>query len=137
MTLLGYEAGDVPSRAGQARNEAGGDRVADARKYYGDRSRLTLECSGRRSRVCEDHVGFQADQLLREHLHPINITGSPPSVHPNIAAIRPTQLRKPPQKADAASAAHPLVNPPKLVFRPQPFRDAPFATALELICACS
>ena len=45
--------------------------------------------------VCEDHVGLQVDQLFREHPHPVDVAGGPTNVHPQIAAIGPTQLRKP------------------------------------------
>jgi hypothetical protein len=40
------EAGDIPSRAGQAHNEAGADRVGDNHKYDRDRPRLPLQCGG-------------------------------------------------------------------------------------------
>jgi hypothetical protein len=37
---------------------------------------------------------LQADQLLREGSHPIDVIASPTKVHPHVAAIRPTQVRK-------------------------------------------
>jgi hypothetical protein len=45
--------------------------------------------------VCKDHVGLQPDQLFREHLNPVKIAGGPTNFHPQVAAIGPTQLRKP------------------------------------------
>jgi hypothetical protein len=36
----------------------------------------------------------QADQLLRERSHPIDVSAAPPKVHPHVAAIGPTQGRK-------------------------------------------
>src|SRR5262249_4785071 len=39
-------------------------------------------------------VGLHADQLLRERSCPIGVTGVPPNVHPHVAAIGPTQVRK-------------------------------------------
>jgi hypothetical protein len=46
------EAGEIPARAGQARDEAVAHRIGDGRKYDRDRPRLPLECGGRRSLVC-------------------------------------------------------------------------------------
>jgi hypothetical protein len=37
---------------------------------------------------------LQADQLLRERSHPIGVTATPTKVHPHVAAIGPTQVRK-------------------------------------------
>ena len=39
-------------------------------------------------------VGLQADQLLRKRSHAIVITAMPPKVHPHVAAVAPTQVRK-------------------------------------------
>jgi hypothetical protein len=64
-------------------------------KYYRDRPCLPLEYSGHWSPACEDHVGSQPDQLFREHPPPVDVAGGPTNVHPQIAAIGPTQLRKP------------------------------------------
>ena len=36
----------------------------------------------------------QADQLLRERSHPIDVSAAPPKVHPHVAAVGPTQARK-------------------------------------------
>ena len=45
------EAGDVPTRAVERRDDAAGDGLARARKYNRDRPRLPLEGSGRRGRM--------------------------------------------------------------------------------------
>jgi hypothetical protein len=37
---------------------------------------------------------LQADQLLRERSHPIGVTAGPTKVHPHVAVIVPTQVRK-------------------------------------------
>jgi hypothetical protein len=37
---------------------------------------------------------LQADQLLREHSYPIDVIAEPTNVHPHVAAIDPTQVRK-------------------------------------------
>ena len=50
--------------------------------------------AGRGGRVCQDDVGLQADQLLRERLYPTGVIAAPNNVHPNVAAIGPTQARK-------------------------------------------
>jgi hypothetical protein len=44
--------------------------------------------------VCQDDVGLQADQLLRERSYPIGVTAVPPKLYPHVAAIGPTQVRK-------------------------------------------
>ena len=49
---------------------------------------------GRRGPACQDDVGLQADQLLRERSYPVGVSAEPPKVHPHVAAIGPTQLRK-------------------------------------------
>ena len=40
-------------------------------------------------------LGLQADQLLRERSYPIGVGAGPPDFHPHVAAIGPTQVRKP------------------------------------------
>jgi len=42
----------------------------------------------RRRRVCQDDVGLQADQLLRERSYPIGVTAAPTKVHPHVAAVQ-------------------------------------------------
>jgi hypothetical protein len=37
---------------------------------------------------------LQADQLLRERSHPIDVSAAPTRVHPHVAANGPTQARK-------------------------------------------
>jgi hypothetical protein len=37
---------------------------------------------------------LQADQLGREGSYPIGVAAGPPNVHPHVAAIGPTQVRK-------------------------------------------
>jgi len=37
---------------------------------------------------------LQADQLLRERRYPIGVTAAPTKVHPQVATIAPTQVRK-------------------------------------------
>jgi hypothetical protein len=74
------EAGDVPTRAVEPRDDAAGDGVARARKDDRDRPRLPLEGNGRRGRACQDDVGLQADQLLCERSYPIDAIAVPPKV---------------------------------------------------------
>src|SRR5439155_24027539 len=59
-----------------------------------DRPRLPLEGSGRPVPGCQEDVGLQADQLLRERWYPIGVTTAPPKVHSHVAAIGPTHARK-------------------------------------------
>src|SRR6516165_4044789 len=88
------EAGSVPARLVEPRDDAAGDGIARARKDDRDRPRLPLEGNGRRGRVCHYDVGLQADQLLRERSYPIDVIAAPPKVDPHVAAIVPTQARK-------------------------------------------
>src|SRR6516162_8196516 len=88
------QARHVPTRAVEPRDNAVGDGVDHVRKDDWDHPRLPLEGSGRRGPRCQDDVGLQADQLLRERSYPIGVTAGPPKVHPHVAAITPTQVRK-------------------------------------------
>jgi hypothetical protein len=88
------EAGDVPARLVEPRDDAAGDRVAHARKDDRDRPRLPLDGNGRRGRACYDDVGLQADQLLRERSYPTGVIATPTKVHPHVAAIGPAQVHK-------------------------------------------
>src|SRR5262249_21380474 len=56
--------------------------------------RLPLEGNGPRGPVCHDDVGLQADQLVREPRYPIAVIAEPPKLHPQVATIGPTQVRK-------------------------------------------
>jgi hypothetical protein len=60
------EAGDVPTRAVNPRDEAAGDGVGHGHKDDWDHPRLSLEGSGRHVPAGQDDVGLQTDQLLRE-----------------------------------------------------------------------
>ena len=55
------EAGDVPTRLVEPRDEAAGDGVGHVRKDDRDRPRLPLDGNGRRRPGCHDDVGLQAD----------------------------------------------------------------------------
>jgi hypothetical protein len=88
------EAGDVPTRPVEPRDDALGNRVGHVRKDDRDRPRLPLDGSGRRGPKCHDDVGLQADQLLRERSYPIDVIAGPPKVHQHVTAIGPTQDRK-------------------------------------------
>jgi hypothetical protein len=71
--FAGGEAGGVPTQAVEPRDDAAGDGIGHARKDDWDRPRLPLEGHGRRGRACQYDVGLQADQLLRERSHPIDV----------------------------------------------------------------
>jgi hypothetical protein len=89
------KASEIPAWAGQARDESRADRVGDRHEHDRDRLRLPLYRSGHGGRACDNHIGLQVDQFFREHLHPLGAAGGPTNVDPHIAAIGPTQLRKP------------------------------------------
>src|SRR5262249_16489818 len=90
-----------------------------------DRPRIALDGSGHRGRACQDGVGLKAHQLLRECSNPIDVTAAPPKVHPHVAAIGPTQVRK--RLRERRQAKLPL----RIVFVPRHENaDAPHAAAL-------
>jgi hypothetical protein len=88
------EACGVSTRAVELRDDAACDGIDHVREDDRDRPRRPLGGSGCRGPVCHDDVGLQADQLLRERSYPIVVTAAPPKVHPHVAAIDPTQVRK-------------------------------------------
>ena len=88
------EAGEVSTRAVQLRDDAAGDRVEAGHKDDRDRPRFPVEGSSRRGPACQDNVGLQADQLVRERSHPIGANAGRPKVHPYVVAIGPTQARE-------------------------------------------
>jgi hypothetical protein len=97
----------------------------------------------RRGRFCHDDVGLQADQLLRKRSYPIGVTAVPPKVHPQVAAIGPTQARKrlrerrdeslrqgivfvePHEHADAPYAGRPAARAPRAATPPPRPRAQP------------
>jgi hypothetical protein len=68
---------------------------------------------------------LQADQLLRERSYPIDVIAAPPKVHPHVAAIGPTQVRKRLRERRAANLPHGIV-----FVGPNEHADAPHAVAL-------
>jgi hypothetical protein len=76
------------------RDDAAGDGLGHVCKYDRDRLRLLLEASSRQGRACQDDVGLQTDQLPCERSYPIDVHAEPPKVHPHVAAVGPTQVRK-------------------------------------------
>jgi hypothetical protein len=68
---------------------------------------------------------LQADQLLRDPSYPIDVAAVPPKVHPQAAAIGPTQVRKRLRKRRVAKL------PLRIVFvEPHEHADPPHAVAL-------
>ena len=84
------EAGRVAARPGEARHKAELDRVSTNAEGDRDRPRLPLEGKDRRGRGCADDIGLQADQLLRERSHPIDVCAVPPNFNSHVAANGPT-----------------------------------------------
>jgi hypothetical protein len=93
----------------EPRDDAAGNGVTHVRKDDRDRPRLPLNGSGRRSRVCQDDVGLQADQLLSELSYRIDVAAVPTNVHPHVAAIGPTQVRKRSSERRDATHIHGIV----------------------------
>jgi hypothetical protein len=52
---------------------------------------------------------LQTDQLLREPSYPIDVTAVPSKVHPHVAAIGPTQVRKRLRERRKESLPHGIV----------------------------
>jgi hypothetical protein len=65
----------------ELRDDAAGDRVEAGHKDDRDRLLFPVEGSSRRGPACQDNVGLQPDQLVRECLHPIGANAEP-KVHP-------------------------------------------------------
>ena len=91
--------------------------------------RVSRWTSGRRGRACHNDVGLRADQLLGERSYPINVIAEPAKVHPHVAAIGPTEIRKRLSERRDASL------PQGIVFVvPHEHADAPHAVALLRPC---
>ena len=90
--FVSCEAGDVPTGAVKPRDEAAVDGIAHIRKDDRDRLRLPLEGNGRRGRACQDDVGLQADQLLRERSRPIDVIAPQ---RRSIRTLRPSAQPRP------------------------------------------
>jgi hypothetical protein len=68
---------------------------------------------------------LQADQLLGERSYPIDVTAAPTKVHPNVATVGPTQVRK--RLSEPRDARLPL----RIVFvERHEHADVPHAVAL-------
>src|SRR6516165_2218668 len=91
-----------------------------------DRRRLPLDGNGRRGPECQDDVGFQADQLLRQRWYSIGVIALPPNFHPHVAANDPTRARK--RLRECRNEGLPLT----IIFvAPHEHADAPHAVALQ------
>src|SRR5262249_48856779 len=84
-----------------------------------------LEGDGRPGPVRHDDVGLQADQLLRERPYPIDVTAAQTKVHPQVAAIGPTQVRKRLSERRGATLLFGIV-----FVEPMEHADPPHAVAL-------
>ena len=65
--------------------------VDHARKADRDRPRFPLEGNGRHGRACQDDVGLQGNQLLRERSCPIDVTAAQRRAVRMLTAIGPTE----------------------------------------------
>src|SRR6516164_2488629 len=54
-----------------------------------------MECRSHRGAMCEDHVGLQSHQLFGESPYPIDVASAPTNLHPQVAAVDPSQFREP------------------------------------------
>src|SRR6516225_2117515 len=98
---------------------------------------VRVDGNGRSGPDCQNDVGLQADQLPRKRSYPIDVIAAPPKVHPHVAAIAITQVRK--RLGERGEAKLPLRI--GLVERHE-HADAPHAVALlrpcrERPCRCA
>src|SRR6516165_5821863 len=121
----GAEAGDVPPRLVETRDDAACDGVGHACKDDRNRPSLPLDGSGGHAPACQDDVGLQADQLLRERSCSIDVIAEPSKVHSHVAAIGPTQVRKRLRERRDATLLLGIV-----FVAPREHADAPHAVAL-------
>ena len=121
------EAGDVPARPVEPRDDAAGHGIGHASKDDRDRPRLLLDGNGRGGHVCHDDLGLQADQFLRERSHPNDVTAVQPKVNRHVA-VQP----------EPASAC---VNAERRGFHAGSFssndRSAPIRRIRSPCCACA
>jgi hypothetical protein len=75
--------------------------------------------------ACQDDVGLQANQLLRERWYSIEVAAGPTKVHPHVAAVDPAQVSERLRERKEAGLHHGLV----FVVRHE-HADAPHAVAL-------
>jgi hypothetical protein len=73
--------------------------------------------------LCQDDVGLQANQLLRERSYPIGVSAGRAKVYPHVAAIGPTQVRERLRERGAERRRHPGVFVDE-------HTDAPYTVAL-------
>jgi hypothetical protein len=92
-------------------------------------STAPLDGNGLRGTDCHDDVGLQADQLVRERSYPIDVSAAPTKVHPHVAAIAPTQVRKRLRERRDVS-----LRPGVVFVEPREHADAPHAVALLRAC---
>jgi hypothetical protein len=78
---------------------------------------------------------LQTDQLVRERSHPIGVSAAPPKVHPHVAAVGPTQVRKRLRERSEHVPRQATYNLPRgIVFVARPeHADAPYAVGLVRI----
>ena len=95
-------AGEIAARPRHARNEACADRIGDIDEYDRDRAALPLQPGGGPSRMCEDHVGLQADQLFGKRRNALRPGGREAIVEADIATLRPSASFQPlPERCEA------------------------------------
>ena len=79
---------------GEARAEAGPDRIGYGHEHDRDCRSLVGQSAGYGCGVTKDSIGPKVDELFCERLHPIRIASGPANFDTEIAAFRPAQLRK-------------------------------------------
>ena len=79
---------------GEARREAAADRIGHDCEHDRNCPRLAGERAGHGRRLTDDCIGPQLDQLSCKSADPIRITSAPAQFDPEIAAFRPSELRK-------------------------------------------
>src|SRR5262249_1973245 len=91
--LVVQQTGEIAAWARQSVNESRANRVRHVDEYDRDRAGLPVQCARNLSRMCEQHVGLQVDQLFREHLRLLT-SGRKTSIDADVTALRPELLSK-------------------------------------------
>jgi hypothetical protein len=86
------ESRDVATRARKAGDESAANRIGYDKKHDRDRLGLALKRGDRLSRVRNEQIGRQANELFRKSLHALDVPSSPANVDPDVLAVRPAKL---------------------------------------------
>src|SRR5262249_48922752 len=87
-----HEASGVAAGSGQAIDEAGADRIGDAREHDRQRAGDTLQGGYAQGAACQDDIRRERNQFRRVSALAVDIVRAPAGVDPHIAAVVPAQF---------------------------------------------